>query len=160
MAPITTKFSESQRFNQPWLWVILIVIYVSPLIPNLSTILDEGFGAAFSIGILNHVITIGLVIILFLWMRLKTDFTAQGIHVHYLPFFKKEFAWQDIEQVEIVHYSFGDVLGWGIRVSSRLGTVYNVRGYEGIAVTLKNGKKYLIGTQQAETLKNYMNKGE
>src|SRR5699024_12786763 len=42
----------------------------------------------------------------------------------------------DIAKIEIVHYRFRDILGWGIRFGSRYGTVYNVRGKTGLAITL------------------------
>ncbi len=153
MASITTNFSESQRFNQPWLWVILIVIYISPLLANLPTVFTDGIGAAFSIGILNHVITLGVIILLIFILRLETTINSTGIQLRYFPFLRRAFTWEEIAEIEIINYSFRDVMGWGIRLGSRFGTVYNVRGYNGIRIVLKNGKKYLVGTQQPQQIK-------
>lgn len=52
--------------------------------------------------------------------------------------------------------NYGFVGGWGIRPWTRYGTVYNTRGQEGLAIELKNGKKFLIGTQNQAELLNYL----
>lgn len=157
MAPVNTTFHEQQKFNQWWLWLILLVVYLSPLIANIGNVLEHGVAASFSVGIWNHIVTIGLVIILFLILRLKTTVDANGIHMHYFPLLKKEISWEEIAQAELVHYSFREILGWGIRFSSRYGTVYNVRGKTGLAITLTNGKKFMIGTQKPEALQAAIN---
>ncbi len=45
------------------------------------------------------------------------------------------------------------ICGWlGIWLFTKYGTVYNTRGNKGLALELKNGKKFLIGTQKMEEL--------
>ena len=51
---------------------------------------------------------------------------------------------------EIVNYGF--VGGWGIRLWTKYGTVYNMRGNKGLAIALTDGNKFLIGTQKPEEL--------
>ncbi|MGB5272717.1 MAG: hypothetical protein WBN39_01570, partial [Flavobacteriaceae bacterium] len=63
--------------------------------------------------------------------------------------FNKQFKWEDIDKAEIIKYRF---VGFGIRLSFKYGTVYNIKGNLGMALHLKDGKKYLIGTQKPEEL--------
>jgi len=53
-----------------------------------------------------------------------------------------------------VHYGF--VGGWGIRLFTAYGTVYNMRGAKGLAIRLKSGKKFLIGSQRSEVLNQFI----
>jgi hypothetical protein len=41
--------------------------------------------------------------------------------------------------------------GWGIHYS-RFGWLYNVSGFDAVAVTLNNGKRFCLGSDEAETL--------
>ena len=38
--------------------------------------------------------------------------------------------------------------GWGIRLWTKYGTVFNIKGKKGLAIELYSGKKFLIGTQK------------
>ena len=75
--------------------------------------------------------------------------------MRFFPFVKKEFQWSEIQKSKVVNYGF--VGGWGIRLFTKYGTVYNIRGNKGLAIELKNGKKYLIGTQKEEEMKKFIN---
>ena len=41
--------------------------------------------------------------------------------------------------------------GWGIHYS-RFGWLYNVSGFDAVAVTLNNGKRFCLGSDEPETL--------
>lgn len=41
--------------------------------------------------------------------------------------------------------------GWGIHYS-RFGWLYNVSGFDAVAITLKNGKRFCLGTDEPEKL--------
>jgi hypothetical protein len=41
--------------------------------------------------------------------------------------------------------------GWGIHWS-RFGWLYNVSGYGAVAVTLRNGKRFALGSDEPQTL--------
>ena len=47
---------------------------------------------------------------------------------------------------------------YGVRLGSKYGTVYNINGNKGLAIELKNGKKFMVGTQKAAELKNRLEK--
>ncbi len=153
MAAVKTSFKEEQKFTQWWLWVLLILVFCSPFIVQYQSIVENGFWGTFSKGIFGHIITIGLVILLFASMKLKTSIDSKGIQLHYFPFVKRSFAGEDIEELEVISYNFWQVGGWGIRLWTSFGTVYNVRGFHGLRIELKNGKKYLIGTQKPDAIK-------
>ena len=56
----------------------------------------------------------------------------------------------EIENVYPREYSpVAEYGGWGIRYG-KSGSAYNMRGNRGIQLELKNGKEFLIGTQQPE----------
>ncbi|MCO4822597.1 MAG: hypothetical protein KC469_11050 [Flavobacteriaceae bacterium] len=74
----------------------------------------------------------------------------------FFPFVKKRVHWKEIKSAEIVNYGF--VGGWGIRLWTKYGTVYNTKGNTGLAVVLLNGKKFLIGTQKASELNKLVKK--
>lgn len=74
--------------------------------------------------------------------------------MNFFPFANKVTPWAEIENAEVVNYGF--VGGWGVRLGTRYGTVYNVKGNKGLAVQLKSGKKYLIGTQKPEELMTFL----
>lgn len=128
-------FRESQKFTQWWLWLMLLSIgallfYAAPA--NLGALI------------------LLVISLLFLFMRLITKVDEEGVRFNFFPFVKRAYSWNDIASARIVDYGF--VGGWGIRLFTSYGTVYNVKGRKGLAVELKNGKKFCLGTQRPEEL--------
>lgn len=158
MASLTSTFNEEQTFTQWWLWPLLGLVFLSPFIINYNSIVENGFWGTFSKGISAHIFSIGSIIVLFLLLKLKTQIDQQGIHLHYFPFFRKHFDWKDIKQAEVITYTLWNVGGWGIRSSRKLGTVYNVKGYQGLSIELHSGKKYVIGTQKPSEIQKFIPK--
>ncbi len=150
-----TDFKESQKFTQWWLWATLIgaQLYVCYSLIHHYAANENVERAEFSNQscILLVALVLGL-LFLFLSMQLKTQVDKHGIKMKFFPFTKKSVAWEEIEKVEVLDYGF--VGGWGIRIGTKYGTVYNIRGSKGMAIQLKNGKKFLIGTQKESELKN------
>jgi|SRR5699024_665260 len=158
MASVNTKFKESQRFNQWWMWSLLLLIFFSPLLFNLKSLWHNGYAATFSKGLIAHFVTIGLCIVFFALLKMETTINREGIRIRYFPFFTKNFAWKDIADIEEVTYTLRQVRGWGLRYRTKFGTVYNVRGKHGIHFHLKDGKEYLIGTQKTAEAKAIIEK--
>ena len=69
---------------------------------------------------------------------------------------KKRVGWNEIKSTKVVNC--GLVGGWGIRLWTKYGTVYNTKGNKGLAIELKNGKKFLIGTQKETELNKILDK--
>ena len=146
-------YRETQKFRQWWLWLLLLlpiaIFFYQWIAPIFQTDANNSGNLSISLSIpTTHwwgILLYLLVLLFFLFSKLKTNITAEEIQLKHLLFFKTSFKWAAIETAEIVTYGF---VGYGIRLSIKYGTVYNVKGNQGLQITLKNGKKYLIGTQQ------------
>jgi len=152
------EFKEEQKFTQWWLWIILIGIGLLPIFGVYKQlIIGEKFGSKpmSDIGLIFFAIFIFSLIALFLFMRLKTVIDKTGIKMSFFPFVKKKVNWNEIKSVKIVNYGF--IGGWGIRLWTKYGTVYNTKGEIGLAIELNNGKKFLIGTQKETELNKIVN---
>ena len=55
----------------------------------------------------------------------------------------------EVVSVEVIRTGFW--YGWGIHYTPR-GWLYNVSGYGAVYVTLKNGKRYCLGSDEAEVM--------
>lgn len=146
-------FKEEQKFTQWWLWIILIGIGIIPVLGMYKQfIIGEKFGdkPMFDEGlILFGVFILGLNV-LFFFIRLSTEIDKSEIRLCFFPFVKKSVSWSAIKSAQVVNYGF--VGGWGIRLWTSYGTVYNIKGNKGLAIELLNGKKFLIGTQRESEL--------
>lgn len=147
---------ERQRFNQPWLWLLL---------GGLTLILWWGAwqqlvrGIPFGNNPAPDAVLLAIVIIfgiglpwLFLRARLDSEVTTEGIRIRFFPFHLRyrEWRWDDIDSVEARTYSpLGEYGGWGIR-RGRRGIAYNVRGDQGIQLVLRDGRCVLLGTQDPD----------
>ena len=154
-----TEFKEEQKFNQWWLWLILILMGILPLIGIYKQlILGEKLGdnPMSDISLLIFSIIMFSLVGLFLIMKLKTSIDKNGINMYFFPFIKKSVDWQQIKNVKVVNYGF--VGGWGIRLWTKYGTVYNIRGNKGLEIVLKSGKKFIIGTQKETELSTIIEK--
>ncbi len=154
-----TEFKEEQKFNQWWLWLILILMGVLPIIGIYKQlILGEKLGdnPMSDISLLIFSIIMFSLVGLFLIMKLKTSIDKNGINMYFFPFIKKSVDWQQIKNVKVINYGF--VGGWGIRLWTKYGTVYNVKGDKGLEIVLKSGKKFLIGTQKETELSTIIEK--
>ncbi|MCB0539322.1 MAG: hypothetical protein KDE33_17540 [Bacteroidetes bacterium] len=140
-------FSETQKFTQWWLWLLLIICFALPIYSYFSNpskpMNDTSFIISMSI--------LSIVFVMFFLLKLKTEVNEQGISYSYFPFIRKrQFLWSEIESAKVINYGF--VGGWGIRMSIKYGTIYNVKGKMGLQITLKSGKKFVLGTQKHEEL--------
>jgi len=153
-----TEFKEEQKFTQLWLWIILIGIGTLPIYGIYKQlIVGKKFGskAMSDIGLIFFAVFVFSLIALFWFMRLKTEIDKNEIKLNFFPFVKKRVNWNEIKSAKIVDYGF--VGGWGIRLWTKYGTVYNMKGKIGLAIELNDGKKFLIGTQKETKLSRIVN---
>jgi hypothetical protein len=87
-------------------------------------------------------------------MQLQLTITKKEIIINFPPLANKRILWSEVEQAEIVKYS--PLIGYGLRIWTPHGTVYNVKGNMGLFLILKNGKKYMIGTQRHRELEDIL----
>ncbi len=153
------EFKEEQKFTQWWLWLILIPIGVLPVIGIYKQLITgERFGdkPMSDFGLIIFAIITFLLLGLFFVMKLKTSIDKNGIRMSFFPFVKKKVDWNELKNIKVVNYGF--IGGWGIRLWTKYGTVYNIKGNKGLAIELKSGKKFLIGTQKESELSNILKK--
>lgn len=151
-------FHEEQKFTQWWLWLLLLAplayVIFAILSPTYTTDVYTSGNASFSMLIPFDywiiLIASVAIAILFFVVKMETKIDSDKIAVRHLFFVKKDFRWEEIASAEIIKYGF---VGYGIRISLNHGTVYNVKGNNGLFITLKNGKKRLIGTQKPEEMR-------
>jgi hypothetical protein len=149
-----TNFTETQKFTQWWLWLILIAVSAIPFYAIVQQIiLDQGpFGnkSMPNEGLIITGLVMASLILLFYVLRLETQINKTSIYFKFFPFVSKTILWEEVNAAKVIDYGF--VGGWGIRLWTGYGTVYNVRGSKGLLVELKSGKQFIIGTQKEKEL--------
>ena len=141
-------FRETQSFaKNPVIWIVLVI-----------TALVVGYalhasapGAARPFGM-----AIGIQAAIMLWllsMRLETEVRPEGVRLRFRAlWFPKTFEWNRIESAAAVSYHpIADYGGWGIRLGFA-GWAWNVSGSRGVRLQLRDGRPFLIGSQEPERL--------
>ena len=157
-------YQETQRFNQIWLWVLLIIVSILMIIKIPIGILNASSDEPLSA---HEIISIVLALVfviglngLFYILRLKTKINEEGISFTYRPFINKPkvFKWENIQKAYVRKYQpIWEYGGWGIKYGIK-GTAYNTSGNKGLQLILKSGKKILIGTQKPKELEEFLKK--
>ncbi len=158
-------FREEQKFRQLWLWGLIIVSFLVPLVLLLWQVF-----ASYSEGSKDFLLMLFLLLFLLVvmapvvWLLYKAslivEIRSEGIWFRFPPMLNK---WKSIgkEEIESCHvraykpiWEYG---GWGIKGGSR-NNAYNVDGNIGLQVYLKNGKKILFGTQKKQAIESAIKK--
>ena len=151
-------FSEKQRFRQWWLCLLVLigpvfliwaifqqVVMDAPIGNNpTSDLVLITLGLIFGIGLPGFIFVI----------RLDTEVSECGVRIRCWPFHRRwvVFDFEAIQKAEAITYRpLADYGGWGIRYG-RKGKAYNVSGNTGVLLTMKNGKRVLIGSMDHEAL--------
>ena len=147
-------YTETQRFTQWWLWLILIASWIFLISTVVTTPAQSTISYIISFGL-------GMLLPVLFWqMRLITRITEEGIYVRFIPFHFKEkfFPWETITASYVRTYSpLKEYGGWGIKYGfNGQGLVYNVAGNVGLQLQFKEGEAILIGTQKGEEIKQVL----
>jgi hypothetical protein len=148
----STVFFERQYFTQWWVWLLLLGLLALPLYGLYVQLVQDrpwGNNPMSDIGLAVFAISMAGFAYFFKWMRMDTVCDKDGMRVKFRPFVNKRVHWKEIADARVVDYGF---VGYGIRYGSKYGTVYNVKGRLGLAVTTTNGLKFVIGTQRGQEL--------
>lgn len=157
------KFNETQRFNQWWVYALLLLINgFLWVVLSLHFMYDTSVGNNPASGtellVIAGVVTV--VSLFVLLIRLETEVSERGVSVRFFPihFSKKCYSWNQITACAVRTYSpIKDYGGWGLRYSlTGKGKAYNIKGNQGLQLEV-NGKKVLIGTQRGEELQHVLN---
>lgn len=160
-------FTEKQYINNK---VLLILVYISSILPMavmsigmIQQIIDkEPFGnhpvsdATLIILWVLSIIFALILIYLFKFSYMKININTNGFEYRYIPFHRsvKHILPKDVNNYEIVDVRpIIDYGGWGIRYGlSGKGKGYVFAGNKGVRFTLRNNKKILFTTENADEL--------
>jgi hypothetical protein len=145
-------FTEIQKFTQWWIWTLLVGLVLLPVYGIYKQILlgqPWGSNPMSDAGLWFFLLGTLAFIGLFLYIELRTEIDGRGIRVRLRPVSTNVFSWEQIEKVEPMTYGF---VGYGLRFSFKHGTIYNIKGNKGIAVYLKDGGRFVIGTQKPKEI--------
>lgn len=141
-------FTEKQHFSRWWLMLGLepIIIGIGLTVAGIITPLVQLYVTAGAFALPS----------LLVLSTLETVITSDEIRIRFRPF---KWKWKHIPFSEILHAHvraydpLGDFGGWGIRYAGKKeGWCYNARGKMGLQLEFSDGKRLLIGTQDAERL--------
>jgi hypothetical protein len=115
-------------------------------------ILLFAIGAIFIHQLIIAVIVISIVTWIFRSMTIETSDT-ELIWYFGSGFPRKSVPRSEIASAEVIRTTAWN--GWGIHCTPR-GWLYNVSGYGAVAITLRNGKRFCLGTDEPEKLANQL----
>jgi hypothetical protein len=152
-------FTERQKFNQWWLWLILFGINGLFIFGIYKQVIGgQQFGAK-PMSNEGLLFTAGLIILLsflFISMRLETQVTKEGVFVRFFPFHisPKHYPWENISKAFVRQYRpLSEYGGWGLRLGFfGKGKAFNISGDKGLQLEFSNHKKLLIGTNKPAEL--------
>ncbi len=154
-------FEEKQRFNQWWLWVLMIVVGIIPIglqIYQIATIKNHLSNDSAMFSLILACFAALLVFVLFFWTTLRTKLDKDGVHVRLSPFHIKwrYYAWSSIKSCQVRNYNpLTEYGGWGIK-GTKHDRAFNISGKQGIQFEFKDGNRLLIGTQKAKEVQNWL----
>ena len=110
-------------------------------------------------GILISLSIILIISALLYFTNLETRLDEYGITLRFFPFQRVYYyvKWEELESVHLRKYkAIKEFGGWGIRFNFVGGKAYTIKGNEGLQLVLKSGKKFLIGTQKAKEMNEFL----
>src|SRR5690606_19243117 len=98
-------YKETQRFDQWWVWVLLLVVLLSTITPIIVLSSENGFDKSYSWALIFPLLlTLGVILLLY-YLRLETTIDTKGIHYRFFPFPEKTIPWKEIEKCYVRQYS-------------------------------------------------------
>ena len=150
-------YQEEQQFRQLWLWLLLLGIAALSWWGFYEQIIrgrpwGSNPGPDWLLWLMALLFGIGFP--LWFWrVKLVIQVTADELRIRLRPFANRLIPLADIATAEARTYRpIGEFGGWGVRGLSRRNMAYNVRGDQGVQLTLRDGSRVLIGSQQAQAL--------
>lgn len=129
-----TKFTEVQAFSA--------VAYGALGLSAVAVV------AATGAGLVWPVLPLGLTVNLLCQRTIVTDTELSVSFGALFPLYRRRIALADIASAEAVTYSpLAEYGGWGVKWG-RGGMALNARGNRGVRLTLRDGKRVLVGSQR------------
>ncbi len=154
-------FEEKQRFNQWWLWLLMIVVGIIPIglqIYQIISIKNHLTNNSALLSLILTCIAALLVFILFFGTTLRTKFDTDGVHVRLSPFHIKWrfYPWSLIKTCQVRNYNpLTEYGGWGIK-GTKHDRAFNISGKQGVQFEFKDGNRLLIGTQKPQDVQKWL----
>lgn len=150
------SFKESQSLRQPWLWILLGLALLGAVFSLVFQVftgnsLGNNPLPSWALGLI--VLLLALLLVSLARLELHTSIDAEAIAVNYGFLGSYRWRWEKIQSVSLCQYGF---VGYGKRYSREYGTILNAQGRQGLQIILKNGRKFLVGTQKSSELKQFL----
>jgi hypothetical protein len=150
-------YHEEQRFRQWWVLALVIVLaglawwtFIRQVIGGEPV--GENPGPDWVVWLVWLVFGLGLPF-LFGRMALVIEVTEAELLIRYRPFMRRTIPLAEIQEVRARKYNaITEYGGWGIKGWSKARRAYNVSGDRGVELTLRDGKKVMLGSQRADEL--------
>jgi hypothetical protein len=154
------SFSETQRFRQWWIWLLLLfaVVVIAVKINYRVTIVDGAIVSKHLSWQISRMALVMLVVVLFWLLRLEVTITELGITYRFYPLQirYRNIQWEEVEKAYVrIYKPIPEFGGWGIKFG-RNGRALNVSGNVGLQIEYKTGKRLLIGTIKRDELEAFM----
>jgi len=146
------EFIESKKLN---LWAVQLFLVFLLGFSVYALVLQLFTEATFANkDIPNWALGLGIFLLLgliasFASLKLETQVNRAGIKVTFGILANESWSWSEIQRAQPLSFSFQ---GFGKRKSPKYGTVLSTGGKQGLAIELKNGKKWLIDVQDQKEL--------
>lgn len=151
------KYQETQRFiTSKWILVFVVIIAIAS-ISGITQLYTTGVDQITFIAPLVSL----LVLVLFAFLGIETQINEHGVYVRF-GFFRQRltaYKWTDIESARLTKYSpLKEYGGWGYRRGFLTPNkrAYSVIGNIGLELKFKDGRVVMIGTQNPDYLKEYL----
>lgn len=150
-------FSEKQRFNQWWIWLLVVALSIMPVLELVRRINAHQLSLSDPATLVGTFIPFVLLLLIFN-LRLDTRITKEGVSVRFIPFIWKyrNYSWETIDKLYLRQYKpIGEYGGWGLRGFGN-NRALNIAGNKGLQIVFADGRRLLIGTQKPEEIKTVL----
>ncbi len=129
--------------------VTLVVLVGAAIVADVAALAVHAPSAALASVAVTSLL---LLIVALVFSSLTVEIDDRELRAYFGPgITAKRVALADVARAEVMPSSFWS--GWGVRVTTR-GMLYNVSGKGAVELTLKNGQRFRIGTDDDEGLRN------
>ena len=98
--------------------------------------------------------TIAVAIAMWIFRSMTVEISETELKWYFGPGWpRKQVPLSEVASAEVIRTTI--LNGWGIHYTSR-GWLYNVSGYGAVAIKLRNGKRFCLGTDEPEELARHL----
>ncbi len=150
-------YREEQRFTQWWVWVVVLGVAAVAwwgFIQQVFVGRPFGDNAApdWAVALIWVIFGLGLPF-LFESLKLLIEVAPGEVRVSFRPLFRRVISTSDIVEIEARQYhAVKEYGGWGVKGWTGKKVAFNVKGSWGVDLTLRDGRRVLLGTQRPQEL--------